>query len=50
MDGNADAFFLEGSDLSVYDSAEQRWDILNVIELSGRTPNCTWDQAAQRCR
>jgi branched-chain amino acid transport system substrate-binding protein len=50
MNGMADAFFLEGSDLSIYRSAEQRWDIQRVIELSGKSANCTWDQAAQSCK
>jgi branched-chain amino acid transport system substrate-binding protein len=51
MNGNKDAYFLEGSDLSVWDSAKQQWSIQgNVIELSGKSKNCAWDQAAQTCR
>ena len=51
MNGNKDAFFLEGSDLSVYDSAKQQWVIQGeVIELSGKSANCFWDPAARACR
>ncbi len=51
MNGNKDAYFLEGSDLSVYDSSKQQWVIEGqVIELSGKSANCYWDPAAQSCR
>ena len=51
MNGNKDAFFIEGTDLSVYDSAKQQWVIKgNVLELSGKTANCFWDPAARACR
>ncbi len=51
MNGNKDAFFLEGTDLSVYDSAKQLWVMKGeALELSGKTANCFWDQTAQACR
>ena len=50
MNGNADAYFLEGSDLSEWDSAKQEWvQQGEVIELSGKTKNCAWNVAAQAC-
>lgn len=49
--GNKDSFFLEGSDLSVWDSAKQQWVLQgNVIELSGKSKNCFWDSSAQACK
>jgi hypothetical protein len=51
MNGNADAFFLEGSDLSVWDSEKQQWVLQgDLIELSGKSKNCSWDTVAQACR
>ncbi|MGE0729349.1 MAG: ABC transporter substrate-binding protein [Acidimicrobiia bacterium] len=51
MNGNADAFFVEGSDLSVYDSAKQAWIVQgDVIELSGKSPNCAWDVTVSACK
>jgi hypothetical protein len=51
MNGNKDAYFLEGSDLSVWDSAKQQWVLQgNVIELSGKSKNCSWDTTAAACR
>ena len=51
MSGNKDSFFLEGSDLSIWDSAKQEWVLEgNVIELSGKTKNCTWDTASLSCK
>jgi branched-chain amino acid transport system substrate-binding protein len=51
MNGNRDSYFLEGSDLSEYDSAKQEWVLQgNVIELSGKSKNCSWDTAALACR
>ena len=51
MNGNKDAFFTEGSDLSIYDSAKQVWVVQgDLIELSGKSPNCFFDQATRACR
>ncbi|MPY92787.1 MAG: ABC transporter substrate-binding protein [Acidimicrobiia bacterium] len=50
MNGNKDAYLLEGSDLSVYDAAQQTWVVEgNIIELSGKTTNCAWDQSINAC-
>ncbi len=49
MNGNKDAYFVEGTDLSKYNSAQQIWEIESVIELSGKTTNCHWDTAAAKC-
>ena len=51
MKGNADAYFLEGSDLSAWDTPSQQWAVKgDIIELSGKTKNCHWDVTAQACR
>jgi branched-chain amino acid transport system substrate-binding protein len=51
MDGNADAYNLEGSDLSVWDAAQQKWVVQgDIIELSGKSKNCSWDVTAAACR
>jgi branched-chain amino acid transport system substrate-binding protein len=50
MNGNADAFFLEGSDVSQWSAADQTWQIKSLIDLAGKTKNCAWDQAANSCR
>ena len=51
MNGNKDAFFVEGSDLSIWDSAKQSWIIQGeIIELSGKSPNCVWDVTVSACR
>ncbi|MGH1491782.1 MAG: ABC transporter substrate-binding protein [Acidimicrobiales bacterium] len=43
MDGNNDAYFIEGSDISVFDAASQSWNKEgDVIDLSGLSPNCNW--------
>jgi hypothetical protein len=49
MNGNADAFLIEGADLSQFNSAEQRWEVRSIIELSGKSATCSWDQAAGTC-
>ena len=51
MNGNKDSFFLEGSDLSIWDSAKQQWVLQgDVIELSGKSKNCSWDTASLSCK
>jgi hypothetical protein len=50
MDGNKDAYLMEGSDLSKYDAAKQQWVVQgNIIELSGKTKNCTWSTQINAC-
>ncbi|MPY93049.1 MAG: ABC transporter substrate-binding protein, partial [Acidimicrobiia bacterium] len=48
--GNADAYFIEGSDISQYDAAGQEWvPTGGVIDLSGKSKNCAFDQSTQTC-
>ena len=49
MNGNADAFMLEGSDISTWSSAEQTWKQDSLLQLAAQTPNCAWDASAARC-
>ena len=50
MNGNADAYFVEGSDVAQYDAAQQQWiQQGGIIELSGKSANCVWDQAVGNC-
>ena len=51
MNGNADAYLTEGSDISRYDSAKQQWlQQGDIVELSGKSKTCAFDQAASVCR
>src|SRR5690606_40992849 len=51
LSGNADAYFIEGSDISQYDSEGQQWVQQGpVIDLSGESQNCAFDQATQTCK
>jgi hypothetical protein len=50
MNGNADAYFLEGSDISQWSAAEQTWKQQAIVDLSGKTKNCAWDQATSTCK
>ena len=43
MNGNSDAYFIEGSDISKFDGANQTWvQQGGTIDLSGLSPNCAW--------
>jgi branched-chain amino acid transport system substrate-binding protein len=51
MNGNKDAYFIEGGIFQTYDSAKQAWaDQGEPIELSGKSKNCAWDQSAGLCK
>jgi branched-chain amino acid transport system substrate-binding protein len=50
MNGNADSFLLEGSDIAQWDVAQQAWVQKSIVDLSGKTKNCAWDQNAAACR
>ncbi len=51
MNGNADAYLTEGSDLSKYDSAKQAWvQQGSIVELSGKSKNCAYDQPSGTCK
>ncbi len=50
MNGNKDAYFIEGTEVAKYDFAKQTFvQQGDIIELSGKSANCNWDQAAARC-
>jgi ABC-type branched-subunit amino acid transport system substrate-binding protein len=49
MNGNADAFMLEGSDISTWSSGEQTWKQDSLLQLAAQTPNCSWNASAGRC-
>ena len=43
MNGNDDAYYIEGSDISLFDAGTQSWvKEGDVIDLSGLSPNCPW--------
>jgi ABC-type branched-subunit amino acid transport system substrate-binding protein len=50
LSGNKKAYFIEGSDISQFDSAKQQWVQQGpVIDLSGKSKNCVFNQATQAC-
>ncbi len=50
MDGNKDAYWVEGSELGVYNSAIQGWETQgDIIELSGKSVPCAWNQSTASC-
>ena len=51
LNGNADAYYIEGSDFSQFDAEQQTCDqIGDVVDANGGTPNCRWDKANGGCR
>jgi ABC-type branched-subunit amino acid transport system substrate-binding protein len=50
MNGNADAYPTEGSDISRWDAAQQAWVVEDIIDISGKTKPCAWDAAQSVCR
>ena len=53
MDGNNDIDPIEGSEISVYDSAKQGWvaqEDIGIIELSCKSKPCAWDQGTSSCK
>ncbi|MEZ5263912.1 MAG: glycosyltransferase family 2 protein [Acidimicrobiales bacterium] len=50
MSGNKDAYFVEASEFAQYDAAQQSFiQQGEVIELSGKSSNCAWDQSTAAC-
>ena len=50
MSGNKDSYWVEGSELAEFDAAGQQWVTRgNVIDLSGKSKNCAWNQANASC-
>ena len=51
MNGNKDPYPIEGGVYQTYDSAKQGWvRQSDVIELSGQSKPCAWDQAISNCK
>lgn len=43
MNGNDDAYFVEGSQISQFNVADESWvQQGSIIDLSGKSPNCNW--------
>jgi len=50
MDGAKDAYLIEGGILQTRDVAKETWiDQGGVIDLSGKSSNCSWNQATGLC-
>jgi hypothetical protein len=50
LNGNADAFWIEGSELGLYDSAKQAFvQQGEIIDLSGKAKPCAWNQSTSTC-
>jgi hypothetical protein len=50
LNGNKDAYFTEASEFSKYNSAKQGFEQQGaLIELSGKSVNCSWDQQKGAC-
>jgi hypothetical protein len=50
MNGNKDAYLVEGSDIAKYNAGTQGWDQQgDIIVLSGKSSNCVWDQTIGNC-
>ncbi len=46
VDGTEDAFYIEGSDFSVYSAADQSWkQVGGIVDMDGSSPLCPWDAA-----
>ncbi|MDH3731426.1 MAG: ABC transporter substrate-binding protein [Acidimicrobiia bacterium] len=43
VNGNEDAYYIEGSDISIYDAAGESWIQQGpAVDLNGSSPNCAW--------
>lgn len=43
VNGNDDAYYIEGSDISIYDANEESWIQQGpAVDLNGSSPNCAW--------
>lgn len=51
LNGNADAFIIEGGIFARFNSATQTWESEgDLIDLDGKSQNCAWDQSVSLCR
>ncbi len=51
LNGVKEAFPIEGSEFAKYDFTKQAWIQQGaIVELSGKSKNCAWDQSAGLCK
>ncbi|MPY93941.1 MAG: ABC transporter substrate-binding protein [Acidimicrobiia bacterium] len=51
LNGNKDAYLVEGTEFARFDSAQQSWVQEGAtIDLSGESAPCAWDQAIANCQ
>ena len=51
LNGNKDAYWVEGTEVGKYDFAKQAFvQQGDIIELSGKSTNCAWDQSVSNCK
>ncbi len=51
MNGAKDAYPIEGSEFGKWDSTKQGWIQQGaIVELSGKSNNCAWDQSIGNCK
>ena len=50
MNGNKDAYWIEGSEIAQYETATGNWKAEGpIIELSGKSGLCAWNQTTSSC-
>ncbi len=50
MNGNKDAYLIEGGQFAVFDSGKQIWVLEgNMVDLNGKSSNCAWSQSTSKC-
>ena len=50
LNGNADAFPIEGSDILRYGASNETWGTpIEIVDVDGETPNCSWSFNDHRC-
>ncbi|MEZ5262203.1 MAG: hypothetical protein R2755_10610 [Acidimicrobiales bacterium] len=51
LNGNKDAFIIEGGNFAQFDAAKQTWvQASDLIDLNGKSSNCAWDQSVSACK
>ena len=50
MNGNKDAYLIEGGQFAVFDSTKQVWELEGSrIDLNGKSSLCAWSQSTSKC-
>jgi branched-chain amino acid transport system substrate-binding protein len=50
LNGNADAYLVEGSEIAQFDAVNQSWIVQgDVVDANGATANCAYDKDATTC-